>query len=205
MGSADRKEREKEELRDKILASAKVLFLEKGVETTSIRNIADRIEYSPGIIYHYFKDKNEILHALHQDGFRQLIEKMSVLVAVSQPMERLKAMGRIYIDFALQNPDMYDLMFIKEAPMEHLTDCKEDHWLEGRGTFDFLRKTIADCMESGHFKGQDHEALSFMIWSVVHGMVSLQIRQRCKVIQPEREDNIVWDGVGEFLRIIEKV
>ena len=90
MGIAERKERDKEELRERILVAAKTLFLEKGVEKTSIRNIADLIEYSPGSIYHYFKDKNEIFHALHQGGFQQLMSRMEVLAAVSNPMERLK-------------------------------------------------------------------------------------------------------------------
>jgi len=106
MGISDRKEREKEELREKILAAAKMLFLEKGIEKTSIRNIADQIEYSPGIIYHYFRDKNEIFHALHQSGFNQLMNKMSVLTSVRDPLERLKAMGSIYITFAMEKPDM---------------------------------------------------------------------------------------------------
>ena len=61
MGVADRKEREKTEMQKRILDAARVLFLEKGFEKTSIRNIADLIEYSPGTIYLYFKDKNEIL------------------------------------------------------------------------------------------------------------------------------------------------
>lgn len=205
MGIADRKERDKEELRERILSAAKFLFLEKGIEKTSIRNIADRIEYSPGIIYHYFKDKNEIFHALHQVGFQQLIEKMQVLGSVRSPLERLKAMGSIYINFAIENPDMYDLMFIKEAPIDHVCSSGDDSWKEGRGTFNFLRGTIDDCIGAGHFKGHDAEALSFMVWSVVHGMVSLQIRKRCDVVLPQRKDGIVPDGLEEFLKILDKL
>ena len=89
MGVAERKEREKEVLREQILAAAKTLFLEKGVEKTSIRNIADLIEYSPGSIYHYFKDKDEIFYALHQGGFQQLMSKMLVINDLPNPMDRL--------------------------------------------------------------------------------------------------------------------
>lgn len=204
MGISDRKEREKEELRDRILIAAKSLFLERGVEKTSIRNIADRIEYSPGIIYHYFKDKNEIFHALHQGGFIQLMEKMQVLNSVRNPMERLKAMGSIYVRFAMENPDMYDLMFIKEAPIDHVFNSKDDQWKEGGGTFNFLRKTIEDCIAAGYFKGHDSEALSYMIWSTVHGMVSLSIRRRCEVVLPDRQDSIVVDGLEEFYKILDR-
>ncbi|MBN7811963.1 TetR/AcrR family transcriptional regulator [Algoriphagus sp. H41] len=205
MGIADRKERDKEELREKILVAAKALFLEKGVEKTSIRNIADQIEYSPGIIYHYFRDKNEIFHALHQGGFMQLMEKMQVLRSVRNPMERLKAMGSIYITFAIENPDMYDLMFIKEAPIDHVYNSEHDCWKEGGGTFENLRMTIKECADAGHFTGHDLEPLTYLIWSAVHGLVSLHIRKRCEVVLPERQNTIVREGLEEFFKILDRL
>ena len=205
MGINDRKEREKEELRSLILAAAKSLFLEKGVEKTSIRNIADKIEYSPGIIYHYFKDKNEIFHSLHQDGFLALMERMQVLTSVENPLERLKAMGKIYMNFAKDNPDMYDLMFIKEAPIDHLAHHKDEDWKEGNNTFGFLRNTVQQCIQKGHFKGHDVEALTYMIWSTVHGMVSLRIRGRCEVIYLENQDSIMDDSYHSFTKILDLI
>ncbi|MCZ8156482.1 MAG: TetR/AcrR family transcriptional regulator [Leptospira sp.] len=205
MGISDRKEREKEELRERILVAAKTLFLQKGIDKTSIRNIADLIEYSPGIIYHYFKDKNEIFHALHQGGFSQLMNKMSVLSSVRNPLERLKAMGSIYVNFAMENPDMYDLMFIKEAPIDHVANSEHDYWKEGGGTFNYLRSTIKECMDQGYFKGHDAEALSYMVWSTVHGMVSLNIRKRCEVILAERQQTIVNEGLEEFFKMLDRL
>lgn len=205
MGIAERKEREKEELRERILSAAKTLFLEKGVEKTSIRNIADLIEYSPGSIYHYFKDKNEIFHALHSEGFQLLMSRMEPLSQVANPMERLKKMGLIYIAFALENPDMYDLMFIKEAPMMHVSNSNEEQWKEGFGTFNFLRATIKECIDTGYFRGHDEEALAFLIWSTVHGMASLQIRQRCEVVLSLRQETIVNDGLSEFFKILDRL
>src|SRR5690606_22862741 len=113
MGISDRKEREKSELKSLILQAAKKLFLEQGIEKTSIRNIADAIEYSPGTIYHYFQDKDSIFHEIHTEGFQELGKRMAVLFEVENPFERLKAMGKIYIKFAFENTDMYDLMFLK--------------------------------------------------------------------------------------------
>ena len=77
MTIATRKQREKEEMRQLILEAAKKIFLEKGYEQASIRNIAEVIEYSPGTIYLYFKEKDEIFHELHEQGFRKLVEYMS--------------------------------------------------------------------------------------------------------------------------------
>ncbi len=201
MGIAERKEREKAELKGRIMGAAKQLFLEKGIDNTSMRNIANLIEYSPGTIYHYFKDKSEIFHALHAEGFTELGKRMMVLNSVSDPMERLKAMGKIYIRFGIENPEMYDLMFIKEAPVEFLEDKK--NWSEGEAVHDGLKFTLADCMDAGHFEGHDLDALTFMVWSCVHGMVSLQIRQRCDVVEEAKRDNIVEHAYQSLILIME--
>src|SRR3954447_23130249 len=131
MTIANRKERQKEELKTKILQAAKELFMERGFEETSIRNIAEKIEYSPTTIYLYFKDKDAIFHELHDEAFLMMRSKFSVLQYISDPFERLKAIGKIYLDFAMENKELYDLMFILDAPMKVLQ--KEDcEWDEGK-------------------------------------------------------------------------
>lgn len=204
MGVAERKIREKEELREQILKAAKRLFIERGFEKTSIRNIADEIEYSPGIIYHYFQDKNEIFHALHEEGFQELRKRLEILAAVEDPMSRIKAMGKIYIQFALENTDMYDLMFIIEAPIDFIEKRDDICWTEGDTTFNFLRSTIQQCMQQGHFKGHNLEALSFMIWSTVHGMVSLKIRKRVNILDAGEVDQIIENSYQSLVSFIDK-
>ena len=205
MGSVERKIREKEELKESILKAAKKLFLDRGFEKTSIRNIADEIEYSPGIIYHYFKDKNEIFHALHTEGFKELSKRMGILSAVADPMSRLKAMGKIYIEFGLENKDMYDLMFIIEAPIDHVETRDDLCWSEGDSSFNQLRMTVKECMQKGHFQGHRLEALSFMIWAAVHGMVSLKIRKRVNVLDVNEADQIVESSYQSFMMILDKL
>ncbi|GAA4406581.1 TetR/AcrR family transcriptional regulator [Nibrella viscosa] len=204
MGTAERKAREKEELKKLILESAKKLFVEKGIEQTTIRSIADAIQYSVGTVYVYFRDKNAILHALHAQGFTALGSQFKVLFNVADPMERLRAMGRVYIRFALENPDMYDLMFTVKAPMEFLNDTNEEEWTEGKTTFDVLKTTVKECLEAGHFAGHHLEPLSFMIWSLVHGMCSLYIGQRTKGVNLENPATIVDQAFDEFLLLIDK-
>lgn len=205
MAISDRKAREKEDLKALILSGAKKLFVEKGIEQTTIRNIADAIDYSVGTVYVYFKDKNAIFHALHTQGFTQLGGEFKVLFHVSDPMERLRAMGRVYINFALQNPDMYDLMFNLKAPMEFLNDTKEEEWNEGKATFDVLRTTVEQCMANGHFKGHELEPTAFMIWSMVHGMVSLEISKRSIGVNIHQPETIVVAAYEEFLKIMDKI
>ena len=130
MGIIERKEREREEMRKLILDAAQKLFLTDGFEKVSIRNIADVIEYSPATIYLYYKDKNELFFALHQTAFTKLIEEFRPIAQVEQPMDKLIEMGKLYLRFAFENPELYDLMFIMIAPIETL-ECREDVWEDG--------------------------------------------------------------------------
>lgn len=204
MGTSERREKEKEELKSLILRAAKKLFVEKGVEQTTIRKIASEVEYSVGTVYVYYKDKNDILHDLHTQGFQQLGGEMRVLFNVADPMERLKALGRVYLQFALDNPDMYDLMFTLKAPMDFLDSVHKEEWNEGKGTFDVLRATVNHCMEKGHFKGHQLEPLSFAIWSAVHGMASLHISQRVKGVNLEDPETVLMKAYEAFVLMLDK-
>jgi AcrR family transcriptional regulator len=84
MGSAERKEREKHEMREMILAAAKKLFIKEGFEHVTIRRIAEEIEYSPATVYLYFADKDTILCALQELGFRDLYKRQQVLVGYTE-------------------------------------------------------------------------------------------------------------------------
>lgn len=205
MSVADRKAREKETLKALILKGAKKLFIEKGIEQTTIRNIADEIDYSVGTVYVYFKDKNAILHDLHSIGFQELGSYFQELFTIKDPMERLKKMGFVYIKFAIENQEMYDLMFNLKAPMEFLESSKSEEWNEGDAAFSRVKQTIQECIDKGHFKGHNMEPLSFMVWSLVHGMCCLEIRQRTKGVKFTNPDTILLDGYNEYLKIIDKM
>ncbi|MBW4890153.1 TetR/AcrR family transcriptional regulator [Mucilaginibacter sp. HMF5004] len=205
MAIADRKAKEKEQLKTLILNSARKLFVQNGVEQTTIRSIAKNIDYSVGTVYLYFKDKNAILNELHSLGFAQLGEQFKVLANVEKPMERLMAMGRLYINFAMENPDMYELMFTLKAPMAVLNESKKEEWDEGKSAFGVLKTTVEQCINQHHFEGHKAEPLTFMIWGLVHGMCSLQISDRAKAVHFENEDQIVSAGYEEFLKILKKL
>ena len=188
-------------MRTLILEAAKKIFLEKGYDQASIRNIAEQIEYSPGTIYLYFKEKDEIFHALHQEGFGKLLQYMAPLQFVADPFERLKAMGRVYIVFAMNNKDFYDLMFIMSAPMNiEEADC----WEMGNAALDGLKNVLRDCQAAGRFVGKDIEFLSYMIWSSMHGLCALYCRERCNAYQNIDGLSLVNNGFNIFVEMLEK-
>lgn len=210
MGVAERKERHKEELRKDILDAAKALFMEKGYEATSIRNIAEKIEYSPATVYLYYKDKHEIMHALHREGFKMLIQYLSVVGEIANPFERLKLMGRAYIKFAMENHDMYNLLFVLSDPIKHVANCYNEQWDEGDRAFDVLHKTVAECQEAGHFKGLEPFGLAFVIWSTMHGLCALRISghldhvSEAKKIQPDVDSTMKYTYEA-FVKVLERL
>ncbi len=174
MATITKKEKHREDLKKEILTAAKQLLNEKGYEAISLRAIADKIDYSAGTIYLYFKDKNEIIHALHQEGFRQLVSHFKMYEVIEHPFERLKAMGRAYIQFATQNPDLYQLIFVLPEPLQHVENCGLVDWNEGDRAFDILLKTVSECQTNGYFKGLEAERVAFVVWSTMHGLCTLR-------------------------------
>jgi len=203
MGIAERKEREKEEMKRRILDAAQKLFLENGYEKVSIRNIADAIEYSPATIYLYFKDKNELLFALHQEAFHKLTGEFQQVLREQDPYERLVAMGRTYVRFAVENPEMFDLMFIMTAPIDAL-ECREDIWTEGRAAFGLLVLVVQQCIDAGVFKHQDAESAALMIWSGIHGYTALFLRKRLSMFSDERRLELMDEAFELFIKTIRK-
>jgi len=202
MTISTRKERQKEELKGKILQAAKELFMQKGFEDTSIRNIAEKIEYSPTTIYLYFKDKDAIFCELHREGFLLLNQYFRPLAHVADPFERLKAINKAYITFALENGEFYDLMFIIRSPMDSITKDESD-WEEGKLAFMFLMGTINECIAKGYFKDMNSEVVAFTVWSMVHGIVSLEIRNRCSVVESLNQKDLARKAsemVNEILK-----
>jgi AcrR family transcriptional regulator len=204
MTIATRKERQKEELKAKILQAAKELFMQKGFEETSIRNIAEKIEYSPTTIYLYFKDKDEIFYALHQEGFALLNQYFRPLANVGDPFERLKAINKSYIHFALENGEFYDLMFIINSPIKSVSKQESD-WEEGRRAFGFLVNTVNECIQKGYFRGMNPEVLAFTLWSMVHGICSLEIRNRCSVVSELNQVDLANKASDVVLEILERM
>ena len=190
-------------MRRRILDAALRLFLEQGFEKTSIRNIAEAIEYSPATIYLYYKDKNELLFALHQEAFLKMMAELGQVVVVKEPFERLTEMGRKYIKYALENPEMYDLMFIMTAPMETL-DCRDEVWEDGLKSFCLLKTVVAQCSAAGYFKNQDVETTSLTIWAYMHGLVTIYLKNRLNMFGDDRQMERINQSFGQFVNMIQK-
>jgi AcrR family transcriptional regulator len=191
------KENDREDIRALVLEKAKKLFLELGYHKLTIRKLADEIGYTAGTIYLYFRNKDEILYELHNEGFKLLFQyKMRMMEqGVSSGLDRLRQGGQLYIDFALENPDYYELMFNMPEPRNFMEAQKERFSGEGQvpedyamRSYEFLKQGIQEYKKEGYLKEVDEDTATFTLWSLVHGLVSLIIRKRIPYPQaPSKE------------------
>ncbi|MBT9555777.1 MAG: TetR/AcrR family transcriptional regulator [Myxococcales bacterium] len=203
MSSADRRERERHEMREAILQAALRLFLEESFERTTMRRIAEAIEYTPGALYSYFKDKDEILYALHEHGFSILNRDMGAAleaIPLSDPLARFRALGRAYIRFALDNRELYDLMFI--SPRTGKKIIERPDWEPGHRAYDGLRHTVASVMTHLGNDG-DVEIATYTAWAACHGMVSLMICDRCAPVPDALHPDLIEKSFEFFIRVLE--
>lgn len=210
MGRKEKDQQQIEDIRLRILEAAKKLFLKEGYEATSIRKIAAEIKLSPTTIYLYYKDKSDIAYTLHKEGFKVLGERFLVLQHVESGFERLKAMGRIYINFAIQNTDFYQLMFIMKEPMEFISDKDFCEWEEGEFAFGALQQTVLDCKLEGYFKDLNENNVALNIWALVHGLCSLKLQGHLDHVAsahlhvPE-DRNILDEAFETFVLMLDKM
>ena len=194
MSIQERKEREKQEMRSLILSAAIKLFVDKGFSSVTIRNIASKIDYSPGTIYLYFKDKDDIFFELHNQGFSEFYKRQLSIQDIKDPRERLKTHGMTYVKFAFENPELYDLMFISRIPAKMIERLK--HWEVGEKSHSLLKLNVKQCMEAGHFKNKDADVIAFSLWSYVHGISSLFVCGRLKGIPDEQLGPLIKDTLS---------
>jgi AcrR family transcriptional regulator len=175
MGSAERRIRERTDTRQRILDAAREMFVERGYEATTMRAIADRIEYTPTAIYHHFRNKEALLAELCAADFRALGSAFQKIGRIEDPVERLRRSGQTYVEFGLRHPMQYQLMFMTRKPTEVLTGLRSSDPSENAYTF--LQQTCADAIAAGRIRPEyeDPEELALMAWSALHGLLSLRI------------------------------
>ena len=187
MAPNDRRERERLALRARIMKTARRLFAEKGYDAVTMRMIADTIEYSPRTIYLHFEDKEDLIWRLCMEDFETFGKGMSQLVAVKDPVERLRRLGLAYAEFARANPHHYRLMFMTRAPL----DGRPHEPLAWKGNpesdaYQLLVGCMAEAVSLGRLRNQfqDPHLAAQIAWAAIHGVIALELTYRGEEFVP---------------------
>ena len=188
MGPRERRTRERETTKSRILDAAREMFVQDGVEAVTMREIAKRIEYTPTAIYHHFRDKQALIEELCVLDFRSLAQAFQKIGRIEDSVERLRRIGLAYVDYALEHPSHYRFMFMTPKPMLPASSLGVSDDEPGSHAYIVLRDTVAEGISQGRFRPEfdDPEELAQVLWSGVHGIVSLQI------VKGGKGDHIAW-------------
>jgi len=182
MGITERREREREALRTRIVEAARDIVSEEGLDALSMRAIAERIEYSPGTIYLYFRDKDELVREVIQEGFQRMALWVQREIEAASPGDnpalQHRCMGRAYAKFALDNTAYFRVMF--ELPGVPQLDCPSDgeshlHEFADESAWDAMVATLQGAMDAGLITIRDAQEGAVISWGLVHGLTSLYL------------------------------
>ena len=164
---------EGERLRDEILVAATKVLAETGSEQAmSMRAVAEQAGVSPPSIYMHFADKTDLVYAVCERHFTELDAHVeAALEGITDPVERLAARGRAYVEFGLAHAEQYRVLFLATEAPAHYTP---ERMVEMSG-FDHLLENVQQCIDAGLIAPGDPEVISVGLWAQVHGITSLLV------------------------------
>ena len=165
-------------LREALVQAGLKLLSEGGVEGLSLRAAAQLAGVSHAAPYRHFKDKDALVAAIAEQGFRLLTASMRAELALldasqaADPHQRLAAVGKGYVQFALQHPAYLRVIFGGVLAKDRTTPELK---LAGNEAYETLRGLVAEGVARGELVGGDADTLSLACWSMVHGLSHLLI------------------------------
>lgn len=200
MGIAERRLRQKDEVRTLILATAWEVVKNEGWQSLSIRKIADAIEYSVPVIYDHFQNKEAILLEFGKQGFDLLTKKLQAAKKRSEnPCEQLSAIADAYWNFALKNKEYYQLMF-----GVGVANCETEKCIQGEKVFrDLVQEPIENILEQNKKKGVNSCLKYHTYWSIIHGLISIKMLNNPNVFD-ELNKMVLDDAIDGFIKNLER-
>ena len=159
-----------------ILDVATALHRDEGLEALSLRRVAGALGVTPMALYHHFENKDALLDALVARGFARLEEYFTGAAARRTPMTRLRAGVLAYREFALDEPRLFELMYL--VPRPNVPIAPASLATTPSPAFGVLIASVAEAMQSGHLKQGNPAEMILLIWAAAHGLIALHFSGR---------------------------
>ncbi len=185
--SKNRQRRQAEDLRNKILEISQRIVLDEGLEALSIRRVAKEMDYTAPIIYHYFRDKNELLSCCVREGYKKILESVELPEPGLPPDEEMRISFRNFIDSAMLIPNAYRSFILQTS-----SDLLVESTILGKGalrespTLAKLVSQLEDGIELGIFAPCNVRLTSRVLWTANFGLFFRLIVEP-ELSQDERE------------------
>jgi AcrR family transcriptional regulator len=169
-------EQQRQETRNAIIDAARAMFIERGVEAVTMREIAKKVGYSPTALYLHFEDRDAILQAICDTDFLALATGMQAIMQEPDLVKRLNLLAYGYAQFALSHPNHYRLMFMTPRVCDPEVSTLQKENTE-QDAYAQLKLVVKEAFEAQCFRPEltDAELIAQTMWAGIHGVCSLQI------------------------------
>ena len=184
------------DLKPRILAEARKILLEDGYTALSTRRVAGEVGCTAAAIYHYFENKDALLHALIDEGFELLHDRLE---RVPTDERHLRGLCAAYVDFSSANPEFYEVMFHL-----HPTQMERYPVERYRAQRDYLALLGAAIIASRQESAPSPESAlraATLVWSTLHGAISLH--QAMRIDKSLRGPDLLDDAIRLAMRAVE--
>ena len=163
------------EQRENILACACDLYLREGLEGFSMRKLARTVGVTAPALYRHYENKEGVLLDVIQQAYHRLAHHLYRALEGRTPEDRFRMAGQGYLDFALESPRLYDMLF---ASPDHLGWVAFPDELETQACAigQFWNDRVRECIGASMLRDGDPGAISVTLWAHAHGLVSLYLR-----------------------------
>ena len=190
------------DLRRLILDTARQLLTSDGYANLSMRRIARHIGYSATSIYLHYDNKDQLVHALIDEGVEVLHGRLSAVVAEypdTAGPERLGALCQAYVSFGLELPEYYEIMYLLHT--EYIERYPAEKYRRARQNLEFFASALSTGAEQGSFEDVEPLLGATTVWSQLHGVVSLMNSHRIdrKIPHEYLVDEVIGRIVKGFL------
>ncbi|MBT8468369.1 MAG: TetR/AcrR family transcriptional regulator [Deltaproteobacteria bacterium] len=158
--------------RGRAVAAATKLFAEHGYAGVTLRSLAKAIGVSPMTPYRYFENKEELFAMVRTEALRRFADvQRDAVAAIEDPEEALRTLGRVYVRFALDEPDAYHTIFdIQQAQASSYPELES----EQARAFSYLHAAVTAAVDAELIGGEPLR-LAHLLWAQMHGLVSLHL------------------------------
>ena len=180
--------------RDAIVAGAREMIRDGGLESLSLRRLAARLGVTAAALYAHVRDKEDLLRAVAEGEFAVLLAEYEAVSAKSA-LERLRAQALIYVGHARREPQLFRTMFLFPPRPFEAGGAAE---LPGAtAAFTHASSTVADAMAEGSVAQGDVFGTTLTLWAGMHGVAT--ILQLGLGLDTATEDRLVHDVLGRLL------
>lgn len=155
----------------RILNAARVLFERDGPDAVSMRRVADAVGITPMAIYRHFPNREALLKKISDDSFHEIARHWDAHRYGGDLIARLLATQRIYLDYALAHPHLFDHAF--SVRRDDARRFPEDFHARLSPTANVVHDVVIEAQQQGLLRAGDPWDITMTLWAHAHGLIAL--------------------------------